>query len=91
MGQRSRYVSQQTIIDISHGADKADSDGDLYDRLSEFPTPYAQHDIVVSQYQPAALTDPDRTSVARILVATIIVYVTWVAMQVLQRTLERYA
>ena len=65
-------------------------DGDLYEHLSEFPPPYAQHAIAVSQCQPAALTDPGRTSVAHIVVATVIVYVTWVAMQVIQRTLERY-
>ena len=90
VGQRNRHGSHQTIIDLSHDADEADNDGDLYDHLSEFPPPYAQHDVAVSQCQPAALTDPGRTSVAHIVVATVIVYVTWVAMQVIQRTLERY-
>jgi hypothetical protein len=31
----------------------------------------------------------DRTSVGRIIVATVIIYVTWVTMQVIQRALER--
>ena len=38
----------------------------------------------------AALTNTDRTSVGRIIVATVIIYVTWITMQVIQRALERY-
>ena len=65
-------MTQQTIVDLSHDADEAESDGNLYDHLSEFPPPYAQRDIAVPQSQLAALTDPDRMSVGRIVVATII-------------------
>ena len=90
VGQRNRHGPQQTIIDLSHDADEAEADGDLYDHLSDFPPPYAHHDIALSQCQPATLTDPGRTSVAHVVVATVIVYVTWVAMQVIQRTLERH-
>ena len=91
VAQRDRYMSHQTIIDLSHEADEAESDGDLYDHLNDFPPHYAQHDIAVPQSELAALTDPERTSMGRIVVATIIIYVTWVTMQVKQRTLERYS
>ena len=43
----------------------------------------------IDQSHPALVTD-DRTSVGRIIVATIIIYVTWITMQVIQRTLEKY-
>ena len=69
----------------------ADTDGDMYDHIDEFPPPYAQchvqQDIVVPQSEPVALTISDRTSVGRIVVATVIIFVTWVTMQVIQRTL----
>ena len=58
VGQCNRHGSQQTVIDLSYDANEADSGGDLYDHLSEFPPPYAQHDIAVSQCQSAALPDP---------------------------------
>ena len=72
-----------------------DSDGDMYDLRGDYPPPYAQHDIgdtlsVVTQSERAALAITDRTSVGRIIVATVIIYVTWVTMQVVQRALERY-
>ena len=57
---------------------------------SKFPPPYAQHEIVVPRSDPAALATSDITSVGHIVVATVIIYVTWVTMQVIQRTLERY-
>ena len=90
VGQRNRHGSQQTIIDLSHDADETSDDGDLYDHLSEFSPPYAQHDIAVLQCQSPALPDPGRTSVAHIVLATVVVYVTWITMQVIQRTFERY-
>ena len=91
-GIHSRHVSQNTI-NLSHEADEADSDGDLYDHYGDIPPPYAQHDdCVVPQSEPVVLTNPDRKSVGRIVVATIIIYVMWVTIQVIQRmhTLERY-
>ena len=68
----------------------ADSNGDMYDHLSESPPPYAQQDVVVPESARAALTISDRTSVGRIVVATAIIYIIWVTMQVIQRTLEKY-
>ena len=53
------------------------------------PPPYASHDIVEHRSGPSALITDDRMSVGRIVVATIIIYVTWVTMQVIQRTLEK--
>ena len=83
-------MPQQTIIDLSHEADIDSSDGDLHDLLGECPPPYAPQDIVGPQSEPAALINTDRTSVGRIVVATIVIYVTWVAMQVIQRALKMY-
>ena len=83
-------MPQQTVIDLSHEADFEDSDGDLYDMLEMCPPPYAPHDIVEHRSELPALVTDDRTSVGRIVVATIIIYVTWVTMQVIQRTLEKY-
>ena len=82
-------MPQQTITDLSHDADIDDSDGDLYDLMAEYPPPYAPHDIVEHRSELPALVNTDRMSVGRIVVATVIIYVTWVAMQVVQRALER--
>ena len=81
---------QQTVIDLSHDADVDDDDGDMYDMLAMYPPPYASHDIVEHRSEPSALVTDDRTSVGRIIVAAIIIYVTWITMQVIQRTLEKY-
>ena len=72
-----------------------DSDGDMYDLRGDYPPPYAQHDIGdtlsgVTRSEHDALTHTDRTSVGRIIVATVVIYVAWVTMQVIQRVLERY-
>ena len=83
-------MPQQTAIDLSHDADVDDDDGDMYDMLAMYPPPYASHDIVEHRSEPSALITDDRTSVGRIIVATIIIYVTWITMQVIQRTLEKY-
>jgi hypothetical protein len=83
-------LMQQTVIDLSHDADVDDDDGDMYDMLAMYPPPYASHDIVEHRSEPSALVTDDRTSVGRIIVATIIIYVTWITMQVIQRTLEKY-
>ena len=92
VSQRNRHGSQQATIDLSFDADEADDDGDLYDHLSQCPPPYAQHDtgIAEPQCQPPTLPDPGRPSVAHLVLATVVVYVTWVTMQVIQRTFERY-
>ena len=76
----------QVPIDLSDDAemDYAEgSDGDLYDLDDNRPPPYIRS-------EHAALPNTDRTSVGRIIVATVIIYVTWVTMQVIQRALERY-
>ena len=85
---------QQLPIDLSDDADMG-SDGDMYDLGDDGPPPYAPHDILddlsgIIRAEHAALTNTDRTSVGRIIVATVIIYVTWVTMQVVQRALERY-
>ena len=82
-------MPQQTVIDLSHEADIDDSDGDLYDMLEMYPPPNAPHDIVEHRSELPALVNTDRMSVGRIVVATIIIYVTWITMQVVHRTLER--
>ena len=90
---------QQLPIDLSDdpGMDyMGTSDGDMYDLGDDDgPPPYAPHDILddlsgIIRMEHAALTNTDRTSVGRIVVATVIIYVTWVTMQVIQRALERY-
>ena len=83
-------MSHQTIIDLSHDADIDDSNGDLYDMMGDYPPPYAPNDIVGHQSELSALVNTDRTSVGRIIVATVVIYVTWVTMQVVRRTLEKY-
>ena len=88
----------QIPIDLSDDTDMdyvGGSDGDMYDLDGDGPPPYAPHDIMddlsgVMRSEHAALTNTDRTSVGRIIVATVIIYVTWVTMQVIQRALERY-
>ena len=74
------------------------SDGDITDLRGEGPPPYAPHGIMDDlsgiarpRSEHAALTNTDRTSVGCIIVATVIIYVTWVTMQVIQRALERYS
>ena len=62
----------QLPIDLSHEADIAGSDGDLYDLHGDvdIPPAYAQHDYnVVNQSERSALALTDRTSVGRIIVA----------------------
>ena len=74
VGRLSSHISQN-ILDPSHEANMADSDGDLHDPGNSYS--YAQHDdSVVLQSEPAALTNTDRTSAGRIAVATVIIYVT---------------
>ena len=90
VGQRNRHMPQQTIIDLSHDADVVESDGDLYDMIGDYPPPYAPHDIVGHRPELPALVNTDRTSVGRIGVTTIVIYVTRVTMQVVQPTLEKY-
>ena len=68
-------MPQQDIIDLPHDADIDDRDGDLYDMMGDYPPPYAPHDIVGHQSELSALVSTDRTSVGRIIVATIVVYV----------------
>ena len=56
---------------------------------------YAPHDIMddlsgIMRSERAALTNTDRTSVGRIIAATVIIYVAWVTIQVIRRALERY-
>jgi hypothetical protein len=88
----------QMPIDLSDDADMVcveGSDGDMYDQDDNRPPPYAIHDFMddlsgAIRSERAALTNTDRTSVGRIVVATVIIYVTWVTMQVIQRALERY-
>ncbi len=88
----------QMPIDLSDDAemDYAEgSNGDMYDLDDNCPPPYAIHDFMddlsgAIRSERAALTNTDRTSVGRIIVATVIIYVTWVTMQVIQRALERY-
>ena len=82
-------MPQQTSIDLSHDAD-IDDDGDLYDLMEMHPPPYAPHDIVEHRSELPALVNTDRMSVGRMVVAAVIIYVTWVTMQVVQRALERY-
>ena len=82
-------LSGDTDVDYMEG-----SDGDMYDLRGECPLPYAPHDIMddlngIARSEHAALTNTDRTSVGRIIVATVIIYVTWVTMQVVQRALGR--
>ena len=83
-------MPQQTAIDLSHDADIDDDNGDMYDMLDMYPPPYASHDIVEHRSELPALVNTDRTSVGHIVMATIIIYVTWVTMQVIQRVLEQY-
>ena len=83
-------MPQQTVIDLSHEAAIDDNNGGLYGMLDMYPPPYASHDIVEHRSELPALVTDDRTSVGRIIVATIIIYVTWITMQVIQRTLEKY-
>ena len=88
----------QMPIDLSHEADMdyaEGSDGDMYDLDDNRPPPYAIHDFMddlsgALRSERTALTNTDRTSVGRIIVATVIIYVTWITMQVIQRALERY-
>ena len=89
VGQRDSHMPQQTI-DLSHDAGVDDSDGDLYGMFSDYAPPYAPHDIVGHRSELPALVNIDRISVGRIVVAAIVIYVTWVTMQVVQRTLEKY-
>ena len=88
----------QMPIDLSDDADMVyaeGSDGDMYDLDDNRPPPYAIHDFMddlsgALRSERTALTNTDRTSVGRIIVATVIIYVTWITMQVIQRALERY-
>ena len=78
------------IIDLSAEAD--DDGGDLYELYgAQIPPPYAQHDEY-GQHQPVTtpLVQVDRATIGHLVVATIIIYVTWVILQVLQRSMGRY-
>ena len=78
------------IIDLSAEAD--DDEGDLYELYgAQIPPPYAQHDEY-GQHQPVTtpLVQVDRATIGHLVVATIIIYVTWVILQVLQRSMDRY-
>ena len=78
------------IIDLSNEAD--DDEGDLYELYgSQIPPPYAQHDAY-GQHQPVTtpLVQVDRATIGHLLVATIIIHITWVILQVLQRSMDRY-
>ena len=87
----------QMPIDLSDDADMVYAEGsdvDMYDLDDNRPPPYAIHDFMddlsgAIRSERAALANTDRTSVGRIIVATVIIYVTWVTMQVIQRALER--
>ena len=69
-------------VDLSDEADMADSDGELYDLHGDTPPPYAQHDYsTVTQSECAALAITDRKSVGHIIVATVVIYVSWITMQ----------
>ena len=76
-------------IDLSH---EAANDGDMYDHNGQqSPPPYTQD--ALEEAEPsghAVLNTADTLSVGRIVVAPVVVYVTWVIMQVMQRTMERY-
>ena len=77
-------------IDLSTEAD--DDEGDLYELYgAQVPPPYAQHEQY-GQHQPVStpLVTVDRATVGHLVVATIIIYVTWVILQVLQRSMDRY-
>ena len=78
------------IIDLSTEAD--DDEGDLYELYgAQLPPPYAQYNEY-GQQQPVStpLVAVDRATIGHLVVATIIIYVTWVILQVLQRSMDRY-
>ena len=78
------------VIDLSSEAD--DDEGDLYELYgSQIPPPYAQDDVY-GQPQPvtAPLVQVDRATIGHLVVATIVIYVTWVILQVFQRSMDRY-
>ena len=78
------------IIDLSNEAD--DDEGDLYELYgAQIPPPYAQHDAY-GQHQSVTtpLVQVDCATVGHLTVAIIIIYVTWVILQVLQRSMDRY-
>ena len=77
-------------IDLSTEAD--DDEGDLYELYgAQIPPPYTQHEPY-GQHQPVStpLVTVDQATVGHLVVATIIIYVTWVILQVLQRSMDRY-
>ena len=77
-------------IDLSTEAD--DDEGDLYELYgAQIPPPYAQYETY-GQQQPVStpLVAINRATVGHLVVATIIIYVTWVILQVLQRSMDRY-
>ena len=78
------------VIDLSSEAD--DDEGDLYELYgSQIPPPYAQHD---AYGQPQPVTTPlvqvDRATIGHLVMATIVIYVTWVILHVFQRSMDRY-
>ena len=78
------------IIDLSTEAD--DDEGDLYELYgAQIPPPYAQHETY-GQQQPVStpLVAINTATVGHLVVATIIIYITWVILQVLQRSMDRY-
>ena len=78
------------IIDLSTEA--ADDEDDLYELYgAQVPPPYAQYEAY-GQHQPVTtpLVQVNRATVGHLVVATIIICVTWVILQVLQRSMDRY-
>ena len=58
---------------------------------AQVPPPYAQYEAY-GQHQPVStpLVAVDRATVGHLVVATTIIYITWVILQVLQRSMDRY-
>ena len=83
-GLDAQSSSLPFVIDLSDDAD--DNEGDLYEQYgSQIPPLYAQHD---AYGQPTPVATPmihtDRATIGHLVVATIIIYITWVILQVSQ-------
>jgi hypothetical protein len=77
-------------IDLSTEAD--DDEGDLYELYgAQIPPPYTQHETY-GQQQPVStpLVAINTATMGHLVVATIIIYITLVILQVLQRSMGRY-
>ena len=90
MHQTTGVDAQGTMpftIDLS-----SEADADLYELYgAQVPPPYAQYEAY-GQHQSVAtpLVQVHRATMGHLVVATIIIYVTWVIFQVLQRSMDRY-